>query len=116
MPAGLCERLAAVPVRRDVRSGRVDVAALDPLDPHIVEEFEFHLGSKVRVLRARPEALLPALGPGTAPRAPSGPPLPLVRKPPRTERMGYAAPSADEQAALTTRESGNEASARDDDG
>ncbi len=84
LPASLCERLAAVPVRQDPRTGRIDVAALDPLDPHLVSELEFHLGAKVRVLRARPDLLETAL-PGATLRNPSGPPLPLVRKPPSPE-------------------------------
>jgi hypothetical protein len=80
LPAGLAERLAAVPVRKDARSGRVDVAALDPLDGHVAAELEFHLGAKVRVLRAEPEALKGALAGAVPARTPSGPPLPLVRK------------------------------------
>jgi hypothetical protein len=79
LPPNLCERLAIVPVRQDPRTGRIDVAALDPVDPHLVSELEFHLGAKVRVLRARPDLLEAAL-PGGAPRNPSGPPMPLVRK------------------------------------
>lgn len=85
LPLSLCERLAVVPVRQDPRTGRIDVAALDPLDPHLVSELEFHLGAKVRVLRARPELLESAL-PGRAGRNASGPPLPLVRKPPSLEQ------------------------------
>ena len=80
LPAGLAERLGVVPVRRDPRSGRVDVAVLDPLDRHVSSELEFHLGAKVRVLRAEPEALQAALTGKVSPRSPSGPPLPLVRK------------------------------------
>jgi hypothetical protein len=80
LPPGLADRLGVVPVRRDARTGRVDVAVLDPIDPHVSAELEFHLGSKVRLLRAEPEALQTALSTGGAPRTPSGPPLPLVRK------------------------------------
>jgi hypothetical protein len=80
LPAGLAERLGVVPVRKDARSGRIDVAAVDPLDGHVVSELEFHLGAKVRVLRADLEAIATALGGTTSPRSPSGPPLPLVRK------------------------------------
>jgi hypothetical protein len=80
LPPGLAERLGVVPVRKDVRSGRVDVAALDPLDTHVVTELEFHLGAKVRVLRADPEVIGAALGGATSPRSPSNPPLPLVRR------------------------------------
>jgi len=80
LPPGLADRLGVVPVRRDVRTGRVDVAVLDPIDPHVAAELEFHLGSKVRLLRAEPEVLQMALSNAGMPRAPSGPPLPLVRK------------------------------------
>lgn len=52
VPRGMCTRLLAVPVRRDPRTGTVDVAAVDPLEPHIAAEFVFHLGAPVRVLRA----------------------------------------------------------------
>jgi hypothetical protein len=80
LPPELAERLGVVPVRKDARSGRVDVAALDPLDAHVVTELEFHLGAKVRVLRADPAAITAALGGTTPPRSPSAPPIPLVRK------------------------------------
>lgn len=80
LPAGLCERLGVVPVRRDARSGRVDVAVLDALDPHLAEELEFHLGSPVRTLRARPDAIEAALRAEPPARLASGPPLPLIRK------------------------------------
>ncbi len=80
LPPGLAERLGAVPVRKDGRSGRIDVAALDPLDAHVVTELEFHLGAKVRVLRADPAAIGAALAGTTPPRSPSGPPILLVRK------------------------------------
>lgn len=80
LPQGLAERLGVVPVRKDGRSGRIDVAALDPLDAHVVTELEFHLGAKVRVLRADPAAIGAALAGTTPPRSPSGPPILLVRK------------------------------------
>src|SRR5688500_13184328 len=82
LPAGLADRLGAIPVRKDPRSGRIDVAALDPLDGHVVTELEFHLGEKVRVLRADSDAMKAALVAtgGSSSRLPSGPPLPLVRK------------------------------------
>jgi hypothetical protein len=82
LPDGLADRLGIIPVRKDPRSGRIDVAALDPLDGHVVTELEFHLGEKVRVLRADSDAMKAALvatGASSA-RLPSGPPLPLVRK------------------------------------
>jgi hypothetical protein len=88
LPPGLCQRLSAVPVNRDARSGRVDVAVLDPLDQHLLTELEFHLEAPVRLLRAREDALLSALGTLAPAAAPSGPPLPLVRKAPQLEEVG----------------------------
>ena len=52
LPLGMCERLLSLPVRRDSRSDRVDVASVDALDGHVANEFAFHLGVPVRVLRA----------------------------------------------------------------
>lgn len=52
LPVGMCERLLSLPVRRDARSERVDVASVDALDGHVASEFAFHLGVPVRVLRA----------------------------------------------------------------
>jgi hypothetical protein len=52
LPTGICRTLLAVPVRRDPRTGLVDVAAVDPYDVHIAEEFAHHLQSEVRLLRA----------------------------------------------------------------
>jgi hypothetical protein len=111
LPPGLADRLGAIPVRKDARSGRVDVAALDPLDGHVVTELEFHLGAKVRVLRADSEAMKAALGTLGGPRAPSGPPLPLVRKavsselrlPPVAVIGSEPPPSADEPVLSLSR-------------
>lgn len=61
LPAGLCERLLAVPVQPEVPSERVDVAAVDVLDAHVAEEFAYHLRVPVRVLRAPFSELLSAL-------------------------------------------------------
>ncbi|HYQ14968.1 MAG TPA: hypothetical protein VEQ58_04410 [Polyangiaceae bacterium] len=61
LPVGMCWRLAAVPVHVDPRSGRVDVAAVEPLDSHIAQEFAFHLDQPVRVLHASLEAVKGAL-------------------------------------------------------
>lgn len=82
LPDGLCERLGALPVRQDPRSRRIDVAVLDPLDPHVARELEFHLDTPVRLLRVRFDAFDSALrqSSATSPRTPSGPPLPLVRR------------------------------------
>ena len=52
LPHGMCERLLSLPVHRDARSERVDVASVDALDGHVANEFAFHLGVPVRVLRA----------------------------------------------------------------
>src|SRR3954462_345740 len=50
LPPGMCERLLALPVHRDARSDRVDVASVDALDGHVETEFAYHLGVPVRVL------------------------------------------------------------------
>ncbi len=52
VPRAMCRRLAALPTRVDPATGTVDVAAADPLDPHVGSEFGFHLGLPIRVLRA----------------------------------------------------------------
>jgi hypothetical protein len=106
LPPGLCRRLLAIPVHREPNSGRVDVAAVDTLGPHIALEFGFHLKAPVRVLRAAPIQLNAALAslaepppplpaPGRRsnpppprgssrppPRLPSDAPIPLIRRPP----------------------------------
>jgi hypothetical protein len=61
LPEGMCRRLLAVPVHVDPRTGRVDVAAVEPLDPHIAQEFGYHLQQPVRVLHASREAVRGAL-------------------------------------------------------
>lgn len=61
LPAGMCERLLALPVHRDQRSPRIDVASVDVLDGHIASEFAFHLGVPIRVLRAPLAELVVAL-------------------------------------------------------
>ncbi len=52
LPMSMCRRLGALPVRLDSATGTVEVAAIDPLDPHVAAEFSFHLGMPVRVQRA----------------------------------------------------------------
>ncbi|MBI2388868.1 MAG: hypothetical protein HYV09_04550 [Deltaproteobacteria bacterium] len=52
LPAGMAARLLAVPVRKDPRTGTVDVAVVDPLDPHVEAELAFHLGAPVRLIAA----------------------------------------------------------------
>jgi hypothetical protein len=61
LPVGMCRRLLAVPVHVDPRSGRVDVAAVEPLDPHVAQEFAYHLEQPIRVLLASREAVSNAL-------------------------------------------------------
>lgn len=51
LPAGMCTRLAALPV--DVgEDGVVEVAVLDPRDEYIADEFRYHLHRAVRLVRA----------------------------------------------------------------
>lgn len=72
LPTGMCARLLAVPIGRDPDTGVIEIAAVDPLDPHIPEEFAFHLGTPVAAYRAplsEIEAALDAL-----PFTPSAPP------------------------------------------
>jgi len=61
LPLGMCERLLALPVHRDSRSDRIDVAAVDVLDSHVEREFSYHLKVPVRVLRAPFAELVSAL-------------------------------------------------------
>jgi hypothetical protein len=61
LPKAMCRRLAALPTRVDALTGIVDVAAADPLDPHIPAEFGFQLGVPIRVLRAPIAAIEEAL-------------------------------------------------------
>ena len=61
LPRGMCRRLLAVPVRRDPYTGTVDVAVVDPFDPHLADEFSFHLGMGVRLVRASWRAIDEAL-------------------------------------------------------
>lgn len=61
LPAGLCSRLLAVPVRRDAITGTVDVVVADPGDPHPGREIAFHLGAPVRLVRASAAAIDEAL-------------------------------------------------------
>ncbi len=61
LPEGLCARLLAVPVRRDPRTGTVDIVVADPGDPHPAQEIAFHLAAPVRVVRAHAAAIEDAL-------------------------------------------------------
>ena len=61
LPSGLCERLLALPVRRDARTGTVDVAVVDARDPHAVEEIGYWLRAPVRRVRTSLSTLDAAL-------------------------------------------------------
>jgi hypothetical protein len=61
LPRDLCDRLLAVPIRRDAESGAIDVAAVDVLDPHVAQEFGFHLEAPVRLWRGELSAIRAAL-------------------------------------------------------
>jgi hypothetical protein len=61
LPTGLPFRLFALPVRRDAVTGTVDIVVADVSDPHPAEEFAFHLGKPVRVVRASVTAIDDAL-------------------------------------------------------
>ncbi|PIE05973.1 MAG: hypothetical protein CSA75_01980 [Sorangium cellulosum] len=52
LPAGMCDRLLALPVRVEPTNASVDVAVADPFGRHIQREFEFHLRSCVRLVHA----------------------------------------------------------------
>jgi hypothetical protein len=52
LPLGMCERLLAVPIGRDAKTGAVDLACVDPLDPQVGSEMAHHLKGPVRVFRA----------------------------------------------------------------
>jgi hypothetical protein len=110
LPAGLCDRLLALPVRRDPRTGTVDVAVVDARDSHAADEISYWLRAPVRVVRTslasmdgalrrvdsmpehgmRPlappmgEPVLPELGEGSGPAEEilTGPniPIPLTRR------------------------------------
>lgn len=61
LPMGICERLLALPVRQEAITRTVDVAAVDPFDSHIQQEFSFHLDAPVRMLRASLADIVAAL-------------------------------------------------------
>lgn len=82
LPRDLCARLLAVPVRRDISTGTVDVVVADPSDPHPAREISFHLGARVQAMRGSSLAIERALQ--HMHRAPEGAlgseiPLPLTR-------------------------------------
>jgi hypothetical protein len=61
LPRGLCERLLALPVRHDPRTGTVDVAVLDACDPHPAAEIAHWLKAPVRMVLTSVSSLDAAL-------------------------------------------------------
>jgi hypothetical protein len=61
LPPGLCDALMAVPLRRDPRTGTVDVAVVDARDAHAADEIAYWLEAPVRVLRTSYAAMDAAL-------------------------------------------------------
>jgi hypothetical protein len=61
IPPGLGERLLAFP-SRVLPDGRVEVLAADPLDPHVRQELEVHLGRPVAVEAASLAGILAVAG------------------------------------------------------
>lgn len=61
LPHGLCERLLAIPVRQDPRTGTVDVAVVDARDTHARDETAFWLEAPVRLVRTSFAAMDAAL-------------------------------------------------------
>ena len=105
LPPGLCERLLALPVRRDPRTGTVDVAVVDARDPHPVEEIAHWLGAPVRMVRTSLGAMDSALRRIHARHDPHGmrplaPPIwvPAPSEPPQdlSKTPAYGSPAFDE--------------------
>ncbi len=76
LPERLCEALVAMPVRRDPRTGTVDVAVADALDTHAADEIAFYLGAPVRLVRAPLAALEEGIARTRSPRAQASPSMP----------------------------------------
>ncbi|WP_437944373.1 hypothetical protein WMF27_19490 [Sorangium sp. So ce281] len=99
LPRAMCRRLGAVPIRIDPGVGTIDVAASDPLDRHIADEFSFHLGAPVRIFRAPITAIeeairaldldereqLPSRARRATPAFPHGAPQSTIPPPPSSE-------------------------------
>ena len=103
LPPHFCRRMGVLPVRVDHAARIVEVAAADPLDPHIAAEVAFHLGVPARVLRAPISAIEEAIrrieleaqaAAGRARRAtppfPHGAPESSNPPPPPPEGRGYS--------------------------
>ena len=52
LPPHFCRRMGVLPIGVDHAARIVELAAADPLDPHIAAEVAFHLGVPARVMRA----------------------------------------------------------------
>jgi hypothetical protein len=105
LPPGLCERLLALPVRRDPRTGTIDVAVVDARDPHPVEEMAHWLRAPVRMVRTSLTAMDAALRrihakPQDAGPRPLAAPIwvPPAQESPRevTKTPAYGSPIVDE--------------------
>jgi hypothetical protein len=70
LPAGLCDRLFALPVRSDAQTKTVDIAVVDALDPHPVHELGHWLGAPVRAVRTSVATMESALAALLDPGAP----------------------------------------------
>jgi type II secretion system (T2SS) protein E len=95
LPAGLSERLLALPVGHDPLTGAVDVAVVDACDPHPAREVGHWLNAPVRTVRTSlssldaalqrirtpPEGGLHALAPPIWMPSPSDPPRAAVNTP-----------------------------------
>jgi len=111
LPPGLCERLLALPVRRDPRTGTIDVAVVDARDPHPVEEIAFWLRAPVRMVRTSLAAMDSALRKMQEKPAEVGPRslappiwVPPASMPPRdiTRTPAYGVQAATDPAPITT--------------
>jgi hypothetical protein len=108
LPPGLCERLLALPVRRDPRTGTIDVAVVDARDPHAVAEVSYWLKAPVRMIRTSLSSMDAALR--RAQRKPDPPgmrslappiwvPTPSEHPRPRAETPVYGTPALSQQQA-----------------
>ncbi|MFO0590672.1 MAG: hypothetical protein U0441_24225 [Polyangiaceae bacterium] len=52
LPPHFCRRMGVLPIGVDHAARVVELAAADPLDPHVAAEVAFHLGVQARVMRA----------------------------------------------------------------
>ncbi len=101
LPPGLCERLQAVPVRRDPLTGTVDVAVVDARDPHAAAEVSHFLQAPVRMVRTSLASMEAALVQVHAQRAPRMRSLaPPMAAPPAREPPPPAPPLADPDIAI----------------